>query len=143
GAGTALEDAAGYRNAGPVEVTVVAHDRTLEQDHPSGRGITGHARDRALYLCRSQALQHLRVLAGVNDLAGLGEVAGALQFVDGQVSYQAEVCAFAHHGRPEVTARGPQCPGYDGARDLVGADADAMPQQPAFLCRGCRGAAEC
>ena len=90
--------------------------------HATGRSHTG----------RSQALQDLRVLARVDDLSGLGQFARTLELVHGQVGDQAQVGAFAHHGRPAPRARRPQSPGDDGAGDLVGADANVLPQKSAF-----------
>jgi hypothetical protein len=54
------------------------------------------------------------------------------------VGGQAEVGAVAHHGGPQIAAGRAQGPGDHGARDFVGADADALPQLTTVGC-GRRG----
>ena len=114
----------------------------MQQGNPSRRRITGHACDWLPDPGRRQPLDNLGILAGIDDLTRLGEMPGALQFVHREVRNQSEVGTFAHHGRPAIMARGPERPGDDGAGDLVRADADPLPEEPAFPGRCGGGAVE-
>ena len=95
--------------------------RAPQQGHPRHGRITT-ACHRALHPGRRQPPQHLRVLAGMDDLAGRGQVTRGLGFVHGEVGDQAKI------GTSRIMAdqrSGPAAgaPGDDGAGDLVGADA--------------------
>ena len=105
---------------------------------PAADGIAGRAGQRPVDAGGGEPLQHLRVLARVHDFTGPRQFAGSAQLVHGQVGDQAQVGPLPHHRRPAAGAGRPQPVGDDGPRDLVGADPDPLPQQPAFRRRGGR-----